>query len=554
MTFSWNNKHIEIPPVIFPVLIGVACLVPFLNKAFHIDDPMFLWAAQHIQNHPFDFYGLPVNWYNTETPMSEVMTNPPLASYYLALAASLLGWSELALHLAFLIPAGCAIWGTYRLAESFCSRPMLATLAALLTPAFLVSSTTVMCDTLMLCFWVWAVVFWDRGIQRRQTALLFVSGILIGLCALTKYFGMSLIPLLAVYALGRKSHMRMWPIVLLIPVFILIAYLAATHALYGRGLLRDAATFVVQTRAFSEARPVPKLFQGLAFTGGCVASVAFYVPLLWSRWLIVAGFVLMGIIVCVFPFIAMLPVEPLYEAWGFSLAVDVQFCIFAAAGLHLLALTVMDIWKQRDAVSLLLFLWILGTFLFATLINWAINGRSILPLVPAAGIILARRIDRLPRFRARAGDWTLYCPLIPTTILALLVAYADQQLANSARTVSEELRVICLNKAGVVRFQGHWGFQYYMQQWGARARDLEKDRWKPGDLLIVSRNNYYPFHGYSNILPPHSIVHEVKLSACPWLSTMDTSVRAGFYADTRGCLPFAFGEVAEEVYQIVEMK
>jgi len=39
-------------------------------------------------------------------------------------------------------------------------------LAAVLTPVFLVSSTNVMCDTMMLCFWVWAIVYWRRGLER----------------------------------------------------------------------------------------------------------------------------------------------------------------------------------------------------------------------------------------------------------------------------------------------------------------------------------------------------------------------------------------------------
>src|SRR2546422_5508119 len=44
------------------VLITAAALAPFLNKAFHIDDPLFLWMAQQIAKHPLDPYGFDVNW------------------------------------------------------------------------------------------------------------------------------------------------------------------------------------------------------------------------------------------------------------------------------------------------------------------------------------------------------------------------------------------------------------------------------------------------------------------------------------------------------------
>ncbi len=52
--------------------------------------------------------------------MWRVTENPPLASYYLALAAGIFGWSEIALHFAFLLPALAVILGTHRLARHFC--------------------------------------------------------------------------------------------------------------------------------------------------------------------------------------------------------------------------------------------------------------------------------------------------------------------------------------------------------------------------------------------------------------------------------------------------
>ena len=76
------------------LLLGLAtalCLVPFAGKAFHVDDPPFLWAARQIQSQPTDFYGFRLNWFGAEQAMSEVATNPPLTSYYLAAAAAVAG-------------------------------------------------------------------------------------------------------------------------------------------------------------------------------------------------------------------------------------------------------------------------------------------------------------------------------------------------------------------------------------------------------------------------------------------------------------------------------
>ena len=73
------------------VAITAAALAPFLNKAFHLDDPLFIWMAQQIAKHPFDPYGFYVNWVSFRQPMTIVMQNPPLYSYYIAAVASAVG-------------------------------------------------------------------------------------------------------------------------------------------------------------------------------------------------------------------------------------------------------------------------------------------------------------------------------------------------------------------------------------------------------------------------------------------------------------------------------
>ena len=76
-------------------LITAAALAPFLNKAFYVDDPLFIWMAQQIVRHPLDPYGFDVNLSSFTQPMSAVTQNPPLCSYYIAAVASVFGWSEI---------------------------------------------------------------------------------------------------------------------------------------------------------------------------------------------------------------------------------------------------------------------------------------------------------------------------------------------------------------------------------------------------------------------------------------------------------------------------
>ena len=129
---------------LLPVVAVVTILAPFARKAFNVDDPLFLWTARQILRDPARFYDFNVNWYGWEVPMAEVLKNPPGVSYYLALVGSLTGWGEISIHLALLLPACLVAWGTFALARELSADPIVASLATVLTPAFVVSGTNVM--------------------------------------------------------------------------------------------------------------------------------------------------------------------------------------------------------------------------------------------------------------------------------------------------------------------------------------------------------------------------------------------------------------------------
>ncbi|MDD3805317.1 MAG: glycosyltransferase family 39 protein, partial [bacterium] len=153
-----------------------------------------------------DPYGFNVNWYGVEMPMYEITKNPPLTSYYLALISLFIGWSEVAMHLAMIIPALAVIWGTYRLSAKLAPSPLIAALSTLLTPVFLLSATTIMSDIIMSALWVWAVVLWLEGMDKEKQYLLLLSGIIIAAAIFAKYYAVSLVPLLSIYSIMRKGY------------------------------------------------------------------------------------------------------------------------------------------------------------------------------------------------------------------------------------------------------------------------------------------------------------------------------------------------------------
>ena len=527
--------------------VTLACLLPFIGKAFHIDDPLFIWCARHIQSNPLNFYGFNLNWERHEALMAAVTKNPPLAAYYMALIGSLLGWSEIALHAGFLLPALAAILGTYCLGQNFCSRPFWAALATVATPVFLLSSTSVMCDTMMMAFWVWSVYFWMEGFKTGNPAKLCLAALLIAACSLTKYFGMSLIPLLLAYSLLERRRIGCWLAYLCLPVLALAFYQWLTHRLYGHGLLLNAVAYATQLRV-GGALP-SKVLAGLAFAGGGMVILLTAAPLLWDRKKLAAGFfmaVMVGLLVLTMKKAGVFPVVDAGKVkWLFV----IQISLLVTAGTSLVLLVAGDWLRQKTPVSALLGLWVAGTFVFACAVNWTVSGRNILPMVPAVCLLLMRRLEALELLRGWSGTRLLLGPLGVSLLIALLVARADCRLADSARTAASFMT----QKLGVapdaIWFEGHWGFQYYMENLGAKALDRDDLHLSSHEVIVVPvrGSHLFPFPG-----DQIASCSEHEFIASKWLATM--SAGAGYYSDAWGPLPFVFCSAPAEKYLVFRVK
>jgi len=554
-TESFQNKSSRVHYIVLAVAV-LACLVPFSGKAFNIDDTLFIYEARQITQHRLDPFGFKVNWFLDAIPMAYETRNPPLASYYSAAAAVLVGWSERALHLAFLLPALATVWGTYRLAQRLTNSPLLAAGATLLTPGFLVSANSVMCDTMALALWLWAIILWVEGFEPQKARSLVISVVLITLCALTKYFGIALIPLLAVYSLARQRRLGSWAWYLLVPILALTGYQYWTKAVYGLRMITFAAHIATGVRQGRHASLLANALVDLGFVGGCALPALTFAPIIWSRKKIFA--------VCVLSALAgflistgrislgeTLGPSDFYRRW---VLVGVQLTLFIAAGVSVMALAAADAWKRREADSLLLMLWVLGTFIFTGFVNWTINARSVLPLIPAAGILLARRVDALQTASMRWRPAMLAIPLAAAGAVSLWLTWADTELANSARTAATLIEQKTTeqktrNQPGTVWFTGHWGFQYYMESFGAHAVVVNDPPHQPGDYLAVVESNHL-FEMRPEFVTSREVI-EIPMRL--GITTAQSQLGAGFYSADTGPLPFAIGPVPPEHYELLRL-
>jgi 4-amino-4-deoxy-L-arabinose transferase-like glycosyltransferase len=523
-------------------LAVVVFLAPFARKAYHIDDPLFVWAAQHIQQHPLDPYGFTVNWNGWDQPMSEVTKNPPLTCYYLAAAGAVLGWSEFRLHAAMMLPAVMAILGTFLLAARLCDRPVEASLAALLTPVFLISATSVMCDVTMLAFWVWAVLLWIKGIDEDKLALCVTSALLMGLCMLTKYFGAVVLPLCLVYGLMRKRGLGKWTLPLILPILIAAAYYLGTSALYGRNLFADAVSYATDVPQV----PFERTIVGMAFLGGCMAFVGFCAPQMWSRRALAAWGILCAIVIAGLWLMGPVPgVCSGFDPQNAAL-VRVQMGLMVAVGVSVLLLPILDFARRRDAESVMLMLWVLGTFVFASLVNWSVNGRSVLPMAPAVAILVVRQANA-----RRRGAASFAIPLVLTALLTFWAAQSDLVAAASARTAANESVSRFGNRGSELWFDGHWGFQYYIQRHGARPIDASCSVIPEGAVIFQPA-----FNTQTVPFPPECVEVEciMDLQVSKWMATHSVPQGAGFYSSVFGALPYVAAPQKPEPYAVLIAK
>jgi hypothetical protein len=183
----------------------------------------------------------------------------------------------------------------------------------------------------------------------------------------------------------------------------------------------------------------------------------------------------------------------------------------------------------RDALFLML--WIGGVFVFAARLNWSINARSILPLVPPVCILIARSMENRPNQSIRPY---VFAAVIAGTV-TLMTMIADDQFALANRFAASQLMK---NRTGErVWFTGHWGFQYFMQQQGALPLDDQHPVCRSGDLLVVPLNNYGA--------PPKGLrlkaVESLAVPASSFLSLITGPMGADFYFSPGDRLPFISG-------------
>jgi 4-amino-4-deoxy-L-arabinose transferase-like glycosyltransferase len=533
------------------IVLALVILASFLGKSITIDDPLFIWQAKHLQQKPFDPFGFETNWFGASSSMLINVQNPPLTCYWLAMAG-LVSWKEVWLHLTMLPFALLVLIGVIRLARQLGADPFWAALLTVGSAGFLVSATNLMCDVMMLCGMVWSIALWVEGLNRNKVWILLATAVLAGLTALTKYFGISLIPLLAVYTIIRQKRATWLLAPLLVTVAILVGWHFWTMRLYNVSHVLGAARYAenIKERFDNGGR----YFAAVTFLGGCILWPL--VIALWRMRLAGRSF---------FAIVALLGGHTLGLLSGQSRfpppdSSYIFASVFFAAGAAVLWLTAEFHWKYRQrSETWLITLWIWGTIMFAGAVNWTVAARNLLPMIPALALVATMR----PYPRGKAGDrrepsheqQKKALPLVSFAVasalglaFSVLATWADFDWSNDVRRAAAELADKYEAQGRQVFFQGHWGFQYYMELAGARDQDVNHIVAGPNVVSVLPFNN-------SNVIPNAlngwQLVDTREERSGGGFYLSDPTSGAGFYSHLLGILPMSFATGTPDRYYVL---
>lgn len=497
------------------LIAQVALLVPFLDKPVHIDDAFFLAIGRHIADAPLAPFGFDYNWAGTPASVWAEMKNPPGLFYLHAALQRAFGPSERALHLVFWFFPVCATQACYELARRVTRAPLYAGLLLAVCPAFWVSSTSLMLDVPVVAAMTLALVLGCVAQERDGLAWRWGAGLAAAVAVTLKYFGLAVVPLLAVQAWWGGRLRARDGVAVGFPLLVFAAWWGLSD-----GHFSQALAYRSEARGDVLGWVLTHGLAGAFFLGGLLA---FPVVMLGEslahaagrgHGLIAAGF---GVAAGLF-----------HAAWlpDGLLVNDLLAGVLAAAGFRFLTQSFSGGWQQ--GVRRIVLVWLAGTVIFALFLNWTLNARTLCLLAPPAVLVFAWQTDGRRLVRAVALGVAL--------VLGGMVNAGDAELAGFG---PDETARVQRDLAGEsVQFAGHWGFQHYMEAAGYVHVDLAAPDFSPGTVLVAPRmhqvaNGGLAFRGYAARLV-HAWPRRVPVAV------MDADAGAGLHGSFLGLLPFAF--------------
>lgn len=514
------------------VLAAWLVLLPFWNKAYTIDDPMVLMQAQQYLDDPLHPAARVASWELARTErLGQFMPNGPVMGLLMT-PVVWLGAPEPLAHLLQWSLLTAAIIGTVALGLRLEAGPTAARWAGLLlagTPTVLAMAGSNMSDIAACAF---AVIGMERLIAAASTQpqAWLAGGTFLGLAAMARLHTGLLPGLLGLWLMaGWVWERRPVPVRVIAALGVTAGLVAAGTFWSGRGL--------------PEATPIATATQYSTLAGRSLAEngIAYLV-----HWVLTTPLVLGWTVLQRGPRWRSAAPALLLAGGAVTLFLEIRkvpFLLLVGATVLVLLCLLGDSVRARDRRGLLCSLWLL---LPVPLMVYAhLPSKYLIACMPAAGLLLG--------LLATGAAWrrsVLAGLVLGGMLLGLLILRADAVYANLTRQVVREWIGPAVRDGRRVWFAGHWGLLWYGERAGARRLLLDSPPPQPGDLLVVStRDLARPVP-----LPTRRKLLQHWEEREPGGRIMDQTLRAGFYTNGLGLLPWAWGDTVVNRFELWEIQ
>ena len=527
------------------MVVASLLLLPFLNKPFTIDDPLFLREARHAlvdPLHPADFEQV---WNaGDRLKLSQYLLGGTLPAYVLLPVAALGGREWIAHLYQLLLLCGFLVASVSVARRLGCDRRQANTVGLLIAsnPVTLAMAATCTPDVMAMMF---GMAGMDRLLlfrEERRWGAGLASGWLLAAAVLCRA---STAPLLLVAALllmpatWKRAAEYLWPLGVATVAVVLFLGL-------NRGPAADA-TVGAAFQALTAMRNVPRNLVAFLCFQALTGPLLIY-ALLASGWKfagVVAGLVALGV-----------AGSMLAGALGGPASL-VLYAVPAALGLCFVLALVIVVGDIRSATArqseprpsgsgLPLLVW-LGAGMVALPYVY-MGAKYLLPGVPAAALLIVLHAVRV---RQRRYPLTVALLVAMGWICGALIVVGDTTLASSQREAVDRLIAPRIHRGLTVWAGGQWAFLAYAEEAGAQALANTPPLPGPGDIIVVSRLDYY---GMLLRLPIRLELLNTQTDRRCGVFVLNRRLGAGFYSNRFGYLPFALGcgEVnAYDLYRVL---
>ncbi|MEO8096340.1 MAG: hypothetical protein ABI811_01465 [Acidobacteriota bacterium] len=519
------------------MLIAFLLLAPFYDKAFTIDDPLFLNGARQILSNPLQPGSFDIVWdRDVAIRMSAGSTITGPIDAYLLVPSVLAGGSEPIAHLmVFLLLCGSAA-ATVSIALRLGYEGWRAACAAVLlvsTPAVLGMASNNMPDLPAMAFGVMAVERFFAWESDGRVGQAITAALLLAVAFLTRSHMVLLLgvlglpPLLRAYyskpGQGRSSAVRWWWLPLASALIIALLFQIAT---------RDTSQ-----RAVIGLEMLPALFDWHWIPRNLIAFgvhwvLAFPLGIVWLalRWQALRWYLAALLTAGWF-----LPIPQSVPRWAALIAILGFLVIFDAIRLA---------FRRQEWAPLSLGLWLLLGLGTVPYVHHP--AKYEVPAAPAAALLIA---GRLPALSRRSG-LSIAAVCVVGAVLGVAIIRADAVYAASGRQMADDVIKPFVQSGKRVWFTGHWGFQWYAEKAGASPLTSDAPHPAAGDLIVASFADECPALAYV----PRRTLLKIWTDTSESGQIMSRANEAGFYSNILGYLPWSWGSSAANRFELWEVQ